>query len=164
MKRFATVTLAFVLLLAFIALADETKHSGDFKYHVLDNGTAEITQYIGKDGTVEIPSQLDGKKVTSIGKEAFYNCTGLTSVAIPEGVTNIGDNAFYFCENLSSVTIPDGLTRIGNSSFFCCTSLQSITIPNSIKSMGSNPFEYCYALTDINVAPENEYLATIDGP
>ena len=57
-------------------------------------------------------------KVTSIGKEAFYHCSSLTSVTIPEGVTSIGDGAFEYC-GLTSVTIPSSVTSIGSGAFSC---------------------------------------------
>lgn len=71
----------------------------------------------------------DDGSVTSIGKNAFFNCTSLTSIVIPDSVTSIGRSAFYGCSSLSSVVIPDSVTSIGNCSFQNCTSLTSITIP-----------------------------------
>lgn len=72
-------------------------------------------------GTVRIP-----KGVTSIGRKAFSECTGLTSVEIPKGVTSIGSHAFYGCTGLTSVTIPTSVTNIGESAFYGCGSLESI--------------------------------------
>ena len=67
---------------------------------------------------------------TSIGNDAFYNCTGLTSITIPDSVTSISDYAFYNCTGLTSITIPDSVTSIGDSAFYGCTGLTSITIPS----------------------------------
>ena len=92
--------------------------------------------------------------VTSIGSEAFKDCTSLTSVTIPSSVTSIGDSAFGVCTSLSSVTIPDSVTTIGNSAFSSCTSLTSIVIPNSVTSIGGFAFEYCYSLTSV-VIPDS---------
>ena len=68
--------------------------------------------------------------VTSISDNAFYQCTGLTSVIIPEGVTTIGSDAFRGCTGLTYVVIPNSVTSISNSAFRGCTGLTSITIPD----------------------------------
>ena len=64
--------------------------------------------------------------VTSIGEDAFYDCTSLTSVTIGNSVTSIGDRAFSNCDSLTSITIPDSVTEIGDAAFYYCTSLTSV--------------------------------------
>ena len=59
-----------------------------------------------------------GNGVTAIGRSAFRDCSGLTSVAISNSVTSIGDYAFYNCSSLTSVTIPNSVTNIGNNAFY----------------------------------------------
>ncbi len=76
----------------------------------------------------------------TIAARAFYNCTSLTSVTIPDSVTSIGEDAFYNCTSLTSVTIPDSVTNIGGSAFRACKALNSITIPDSVISIGSEAF------------------------
>lgn len=66
--------------------------------------------------------------VKSIGFSAFYECTALTSVTIPDSVNSILDGAFCGCSNLSSVTIPSGVTWIGYEAFALCSSLSSISV------------------------------------
>ena len=104
--------------------------SSDF---VINNGVLE--KYTGKGGDVVIP---DG--VTHIGHEAFWYCTGLTSVVIPKSVSSIGNHAFYACKNLKSVTMPDSVKEIGQYAFRSCRSITSITIPNGAK-LGEDAFE-----------------------
>ena len=82
---------------------------------------------------------------------AFYGCTGLTSVTIPNSVTSIGDGAFYNCANLTSIVIPDSVTSIGGSAFSGCTGLTSVTIPNSVTSIGNNAFRNCTNLTSVTI-------------
>lgn len=66
--------------------------------------------------------------VTSIGEEAFYGCTGLTSVTIPESVTSIGKDAFGGCSALTTVTLPKGVKKMPDA-FNNCTGITTINIP-----------------------------------
>lgn len=90
-----------------------------------------------------IKSVTIGEGVTSIGSDAFYDCTLLKSITIPEGVTSIGSSAFNRCTSLTSITIPEGVTSIGSYAFYNCSSLTSITIPDSVTSIGSDAFYGC---------------------
>ncbi len=87
--------------------------------------------------------------VTSIGRFAFCNCSGLTSISIPKYVTSIGDNAFSSCSELKSVTIPNNVETIGSSAFANCSEMQSVTIGSNVKSIGTNAFYGCGSLTDL---------------
>lgn len=114
-------------------------------YHSKDNcliKTADKTLVLGCQNSV-IPA--DGS-VTIIGDYAFYDCTSLTSITIPNSVTSIGDSAFRNCTSLTSIIIPDGVTKIGNRAFISCTNLTSVSIPDSVTSIGSYAFEDCTSL------------------
>lgn len=64
-----------------------------------------------------IPSEVNGRKVTVINGNAFYNCDNITSVTIPDGVTEIGSKAFSGCSGLKSIELPDSATNIGDVAF-----------------------------------------------
>ena len=98
-----------------------------------------------------ITSVTIGNSVTSIGKSAFEDCSGLTSVTIGNSVTSIGNSAFNDCSNLTSVTIPNSVTSIGHSAFEDCSGLTSVTIPNSVTSIGELAFYGCSGLTSITI-------------
>ena len=91
----------------------------------------------------------DIDKVESIGNGAFYNCTSLKSIIMPDSVESIEDNAFESCTSLESIVIPDSVKSIGHSAFWNCTSLENIIILDSVKSIGDYAFEYCTSLKEV---------------
>ena len=89
--------------------------------------------------------------ITSIGNSAFRNCSGLTSMNLPEGVISVDNCAFYNCTGLSSVTLPEGLAEICPSTFYGCTSLSSVTLPASIKNIFPSAFYDCSSLSSVSI-------------
>ena len=96
--------------------------------------------------SIEIPNS-----VTRITGYAFSGCTGLTSIEIPNSVTNIEDGAFYHCSGLTSVTIGNSVISIGLDAFNGCTDLTSVTIPNSVISIGEWAFNGCRSLNSVTI-------------
>lgn len=123
-KKVGKAFLAVLYLLATAATATALQF-GYFTY-ATNNGTITITDYSGSETAVIIPSNIDGKPVTSIGSYAFNECYYMTSITIPDSVTAIGDFAFQYCSHLTSVTIPDSVTSIGEFGFFYCSRMTSI--------------------------------------
>jgi hypothetical protein len=141
----ATRILPLLLLLILPAVAQ-----AQFEYTV-ENGAVTITKYTGPGGDVVIPGTIEGLPVTSIGNWAFSDCTGLTSVTIPDSVIIIGREGFSGCTGLTSVTIPNSVTDIGIGVFSGCTGLATITIPNSVRSIGYAAFSGCLGLTSVTI-------------
>ena len=157
-----TLFAALFLLAAIGASAYDFEYEGAY-YDVVSSRdmTCEITYkedsketetYTG-DFVVPETVEYNGNiyKVVRIGHEAFYKCSGLTSITIPEGVTSIGYWAFYSCLSLTSVTIPEGVTSIGGFAFTHCSGLTSVTIPEGVTSIGDSAFDGCRGLTSVTI-------------
>ena len=163
MKKKRLLSLLALLLVVTISYA---KVIVDGIYYELDNNnqTATVVQGGNYVGIIYIPSSImyDGREysVTSIGSHAFRECSGLTSVTIPNSVTTIGESAFYYCEGLTSVTIPNSVTSIGQFAFMDCLSLRSVTIPNSVTSIGYAAFMECGGLTSVTIPNSVTDIAT----
>ena len=150
--------LLFLLpLLVLCAKADPVEIDGIY-YTLYEKGkTAEVTNnpHTYK-GSVSIPEKVTYNNVdysvTSIGERAFENCSGLTSVVIPDSVTSIGEAAFANCSSLTSVNIPNSVTSIESGAFISCSGLTSITIPNSVTSIGLQAFYGCSGLTSVYIS------------
>ena len=146
--------LLFLALLTASSLWAQRFQVGDLYYNITSDTvpyTVEVTyQYkesdINYSGFAEIiiPSSITYNNitynVTRIGDYAFYKCSSLASITIPNSVTSIGGATFYDCKSLT-FTIPDGVTSIGGSAFYGCSSITSISIPESVTSIGVSAFE-----------------------
>ena len=98
--------------------------------------------------------------LTSIGESAFYGCSGLTSLTIPNNVTSIGNWAFRDCRSLTSVAIPGSVTSIGAVAFGQCSGLTSVTIPNSVTFIGASAFSQCSGLTSVTIPSSVTYIGS----
>ena len=98
-----------------ISFCDNTANPLSYAHHLYNNENTEITNLVIPDG------------VTGI-RYAFFGCSGLTSVTIPNSVTSIDGNAFWGCIGLTTVTIPNSVRSIGSGAFYDCTGLTSVTV------------------------------------
>ncbi|MBR5570372.1 MAG: leucine-rich repeat domain-containing protein [Oscillospiraceae bacterium] len=159
-KLFVLLIAALVVALCLFASPTEANAAteGYYTYEV-SNGEATITDVDSSiSGNITIPSTLGGYPVTTIGDYAFYYCTGLTSVIIPDSVTTIGVSAFECSDSLTSVTIPDSVTSIGDYAFDGCTSLRFNTYKSG-KYLGNNNNPYLL-LVDV----ESKDITTFEFP
>ena len=159
-----TLLLILVLLLPAAVVAHDFEVDGIY-YNI--NGNEVTVTYKGSDaagiieysGDVSIPSTVAYNSttysVTAIGRTAFCNCYGLTSIKIPNSITVIGNQAFSGCTGLTSITIPSSITSIEMDAFHSCRALTSITIPNSVTSIAVPVFSGCTGLTSIYVESGN---------
>ena len=88
--------------------------------------------------------------VTRIGEDAFFGCSGLTSISIPSGVTSIEFGAFSNCDKLTYVDISSGMTDIGEAAFYNCTGLKNIDI-SGVNGIGDEAFGRCFELTSVEI-------------
>lgn len=134
-----------VLLCGGIGMTSQAESYGNLTYEENESGIT-ITRYTGNKTKLVIPGKIGGKKVTSIGWNAFSGCRGLKSIMLPKGVTSIEAYAFMGCSGLTSITIPDSVTSIGLGAFGDCSGLKSITIPKSVTSIDYDVFRGCDSL------------------
>ena len=113
-----------------------------------DGNALSIVSNVYEDGQGVIT--IDGE-LSKFGNEAFYDCSGLTSIIIPDGVSSIGNAVFYNCSGLTSITIPDGVTSIEQDVFLSCSNLKSVYIPDSVTSLKDGAFRSCSSLTSITI-------------
>ena len=141
-KTIINICLTLIALCWTMAIQAQTTVDG-INYNLKSDKTAEVTNS-NVTGDIVIPEKItvDGVEysVTSIGYQAFKNCSDLTSVKMPS-VTSIGREAFSSCSNLTSVAIPS-VTSIGRSAFVSCKSLTSVDMP-LVTSIGVNAFYAC---------------------
>ena len=186
MKRFLLLLSAFMQFF-LVSLAQNIEIDGIYYYLDEENKTAVVT-YRGTSynsysdeysGTVVIPETINynsgNYNVTSIGENAFYNCSGLTSVSIPNSVISIRPFAFYGTgiynnsynwengvlyidnclievnENIESYSIKEGTRIISDNAFYGCSNLTSVYIPSSVISIGEYSFYACSSLMSIEI-------------
>ena len=96
--------------------------------------------------------------ILSIGSSSFFGCSSLTELIIPNSVNKIGNSAFSGCSSLINITIPNGVECIEHSTFSNCSSLKDVTLGNGLTSIGDSAFSNCSSLTEIIIS---DYITTI---
>ena len=132
-------------------------YRSDFEFAVYDDHVEIIGYYIYNNSdefiVFEIPSEYQGKPVTTIGAEAFYGCPARV-IYLPDSVTTIRENAFLCCENLRRIELPDSVTSIGDGAFIGCINLASIDLPDNLTSISAKTFLRCNSLFSVDF-PKN---------
>ncbi len=167
------------------AAGQKTQTFGDFEYTPY-NSYAEINSYTGTDTVVEIPSEINGLKVTKIADSGICKNKTLEKLILPEGITTLGEYSVCQNENLTEIVFPsslktiergaisydnkltalnfpEGLETIENLAVYTCYGLTDINIPSTVSSIGNNFAVCCFALENFNVNQANEHYCDIDG-
>jgi len=164
-------------LLAAAPASVQALPGGNYEYTINagNTNTITITNYIGSGGALTIPSNINNlvvtglgngyppvfgsnvtsvtvpASVTSIGEQAFYNCTNLTGITLPDSLTNLGASAFLGCTDLTGITIPSGVSNLVLG-VFAYSGLTSVTIPTTVTNIGTNVFLNCVGLTSLTLS------------
>lgn len=174
-KRLISLLVAVCMMITMLPLSAVTAFAADtapstgtatvdgykYEYKVDANGNATITKFLGPDAStkstgsykIEIPAKFGDYTVTGIGNRAFYCCSDLTEVTIPQSVTFIGERAFAACRNLDSVTIKDAATSIGNRAFTECPLTTTLSLGKKITTIDDYAFYDCRGLTSVTIPP-----------
>lgn len=173
-KRLLSMILALSMMLtilpvnAITALAANNSCGANLTYELTQNtddpGTYTLTirgegaMYGYSSSTVpwnaqksKITSVVIGNGVTSIGNNAFEDCSALKKLDIPQSVTEIGSKAFLGCSALTSLALPQTVNRIGNTAFQGCSNLETINIPSGVKLIEKDTFHGCEKLNDVTI-------------
>lgn len=134
-----------------------------FAYSENDDGTVTITGGNIVTPKLEIPAELEGKKVSAIGMNAFTGNNVITDLVIPEGVTTLNWYSFNTCKNLETVTLPDSLEFIDSWAFERCSKLKTINVPANVTRINGGAFAQNSSMTSITCDPANKNYVSVDG-
>ena len=175
-RIFAAIMAAVLVALSCVSAfaADSYFSLNGFSFEINSQGEAVIREYDKSESSVVIPEKLLGAKVTEIadyaffgdsemtsisfekarwlkkiGSNAFYGCSGLTTLSIADSVAELGFGAFQSCGGLESVTLSSSLNEIPSQCFYNCDKLNGVIIGENVTKIGDYAFGSCTALDDI---------------
>lgn len=134
-----------------------------YAYSENDDGTVTITGGNIVTPKLEIPAELEGKKVSAIGMNAFTGNNVITDLVIPEGVTTLYWYSFNTCRNLETVTLPDSLEFIDGWAFERCSRLKTINVPANVTRINGGAFAQNSSMTSITCDPANKNYVSVNG-
>lgn len=140
--RMVALFLAMILALSMIdiPIVVNAESSSDWSYE--DNATGiTIMGYNGSEENITIPDSLEGKNVTQIGENAFFQSMA-SEIIIPDTVTMINEQAFYDCMYLEKLKLGNHIETIGSMAFANCPSLKEIILGESITEIAEDAFSY----------------------
>lgn len=155
----ATILGFFGIVIGLIVYLTTPQSNGTLEY-VIYGDTVEIVGLVDDDfsGTLDIPEMIDGKKVTSIGSEAFEE-SGVEVVYLPDTVENIYSYAFFGCENLREVYMGDNVTYMGTNVFDYCKNLEYVKLSEQLTYIDNYSFMHCTSLEMIKIPADVTYIS-----
>ena len=123
----------------------------EFKFELLDDGSAKLTEVVGEDEVVYIPDTWEEHPITVIGTRTFYGHREIKRVRLPQHVTRIESYAFAECRFLEQMDIPEHTQMIGDYCFYNCIRLARVHLPGEITNMGYGAFKNDTDLTDVHI-------------
>lgn len=164
MKRFLTLAMS-VLLCVSVALAAAGSAGKNIKWKLRDGvltftGSGPMKNF-GKDRPFRedlVREVVIGEGITSIGNNAFRDCSRLITAELPGSLTEIGKDAFLNCTSLTDIRIPYGVTSIGDEAFKNCELFLEIDLPMTLKSIGKEAFAGCPNMTFARLSQSLEFL------
>lgn len=156
----------FIMAIAIImnAYGYDFEVNGIYYDYNSNDQTAIVTSSFNDkyNGNINIPDQVsyNGRTlpVLRIGDNAFWGCTELESVGLPNELTVIGNHAFTECTKISKIKIPERVTYFGRGVFQKCSALSEIEIPVSITHIPIEAFDGCTNLTEVSLPANLEYI------
>ena len=168
-----------ILIIAFVAIilcninSSNAATSGNYEYTVKTDGTITITKYTKTEAvtTINIPSTIEGKKVTQLGVQSFirakadnivipntvttldygvFQYSTIKTITIPNSVIQMKNSLFAYATNLESANIDANIDTLPNATFSKCTNLKKVTLNKRIKNLDLQAFVYCESLTDLS--------------
>lgn len=143
------IILPIIVLIFFFSGTNSyaDKESG-ITYTVID-GRATVTGFTGEPENLDIPPEIDGVPVVAIRDNAFYKCSSLIQISLPEGLEKMGHHCFFDCTSLEEIIIPDSVSEIGMGCFESCIQLREAVLPDNLILLQESCFRNCISLEKI---------------
>lgn len=153
MKRIFLLPIVLILLRFAVPLNARADEAEDFTYTVIGQEVT-VTGFKGEPECIEIPADIGGLPVTEVRDNAFYCCTSLRRITLPDSVKTMGHHCFYGCSALEEAVLPRELNSVGMGCFEGCVSLKTLTLPDGLAVLPDSCFRRCSSLTDL-VLPQS---------
>ena len=153
MKKIITMLAAAAILPLNTRLTADCADKPQYEYTIINN-EATITGFSGEPVYMEIPETIEGCRVVELRDNAFYECSSLRHIDLPDTVRKIGHHCFYACSALEEINVPDSVTDIGMGCFCGCAELSSAKLPDTFSTLPESCFRSCTSLGSF-IVPES---------